>query len=326
MTVLNQVIKPEDLKPIIEAYYKLEIPRSIKLIHAGFNHSYHLTTGDRQFVLRVYLNNKYYIRSSGDFRFELELLIYLKTQRIPVATPVRNNQDEYLTCHAFDNKTRYFALFNYAAGEELNLTLNPDEVYQLGTIIAKLHQASDCFQSQYSRYRLDINNILVEPVQILKKSLSNDAKSKLDFFEPTYRKLLNRVELLTETKEKFGLIHGDLNKSNIYFDKEIGFTIFDFDHCGYGWRVYDLTPFWDVDAQLWQFFIEGYESIRIITHLEKDLIPTFAILRDIWDLGDILRMMPVWGEKPNSKYLDDCLKRLKNLSESSDSKKFSRSL
>ena len=322
--ILNQVVKPDDLKPIIEAYYKLEMPIFIKLIHAGFNYSYHLTTGAHQFVLRIYLNNKYYIRSSDDLRVELELLIYLKTQGIPVATPVKNNQDEYLSCCQFDNTARYFALFNYAAGEELNLALKPDKIYQLGTIIARFHQASDHLQKQYSRYSLDINNILVEPIQVLKNHLSNEAKSKLDFFEPTYRELLNRVNLLAETTENFGLIHGDLNETNIHFDKEIGFTIFDFDHCGYGWRVYDLTPFWDVDARFGQFFIEGYESIRIIPHLEKDLIPTFAILRDIWDMGDILRMMPVWGEKPDSRYLNVCLKRLNKLSKSSDLKKVSK--
>ena len=77
--ILNQVVKPDDLKPIIKAYYKLEMPIFIKLIQAGFNHSYHLTAGAHQFILRLYLNNKYYIRSSDDLRVELELLIYLKT-------------------------------------------------------------------------------------------------------------------------------------------------------------------------------------------------------------------------------------------------------
>ena len=56
--ILNQILEPDNLKPIIEAYYKLGMPIFIKLIHAGFNHSYHLTTGAHQFVLRIYLNNK----------------------------------------------------------------------------------------------------------------------------------------------------------------------------------------------------------------------------------------------------------------------------
>lgn len=107
-----------------------------------------------------------------------------------------------------------------------------------------------------------------------------------------------------------------MNETNIYFDQEIGFTIFDFDHCGYGWRAYDLTPFWDVYARLWQFFIKGYESIRIISQLEKEQIPTFAMLRNIWDMGDLLRMMPVWGEEPDSNYLNHCLERLEDISKS----------
>lgn len=63
---LNQIIKPNDLKPILKAYYNLSPPISIKLIRAGFNHNY-LIESDRQFVLRIYLNHKYYITSSADY-------------------------------------------------------------------------------------------------------------------------------------------------------------------------------------------------------------------------------------------------------------------
>lgn len=246
MTALYQIIKPNDLKPIVKAYYELKSPISVKLIRAGFNHNYRLNTGDRLLILRVYLNNKYYIRSPDDFRFELELLDYLNKQGIPVANPLKNHQNEYLSWGNFENKTRYFALFNYAVGTELNFRLKPDIIYQLGETIAKLHQATACFYCHYFRYSLDLNNILIEPIQILEKYLFEHNKNNLYFFQPTYRELLNRVESLTKTTENFGLIHGDLNESNIHFDKEAGFTIFDFDHCGYGWRAYDLTPFWDM--------------------------------------------------------------------------------
>lgn len=126
MTALNQVIKSNDLIPIVKTYYDLRPPICVELINAGFNHSYRVKTGDRLFVLRIYLNNKYYIRSSDDFRFELELLEYLKRQGIPVASPIKNNRSEFLSCCDFYNTTRYLALFNYAAGQEITLELKPE--------------------------------------------------------------------------------------------------------------------------------------------------------------------------------------------------------
>ena len=58
---------------------------------------------------------------------------------------------------------------------------------------------------------------------------------------------------------------------------------------------------------------EGYESIRLLSKLERELMPVFRKLRTIWDLGDILSMYAVWGGGPEDDYLEECVSRLKNM-------------
>ncbi len=57
------------------------------------------------------------------------------------------------------------------------------------------------------------------------------------------------------------------------------------------------------------------ESVRLLSDLEKQLMPTFVKLRWIWDIGDILSFMPLWGERPSDEYLAECVGRLHELME-----------
>lgn len=65
-------------------------------------------------------------------------------------------------------------------------------------------------------------------------------------------------------------------------------TLFDFDHCGYGWRAYDLAPFYHAPDALQKAFFQGYETLRPLTQGERDCLPIFAKLRMLWDAGDML--------------------------------------
>ena len=87
--------------------------------------------------------------------------------------------------------------------------------------------------------------------------------------------------------DEYGIIHGDLHLGNIHFN-ENQITLFDFDHCAYGWRAYDLvTSFFLPEAQRESFF-KGYETLRPLTQNERTMLPIFFKLRGLWDIGDVL--------------------------------------
>ena len=63
---------------------------------------------------------------------------------------------------------------------------------------------------------------------------------------------------------------------------------------GYGWRAYDICVYaWDesfqnekfMEGNTWKKYLEGYESVRPLSREEKEAIPAFAALRELWMIG-----------------------------------------
>jgi len=87
---------------------------------------------------------------------------------------------------------------------------------------------------------------------------------------------------------------------NQHFDQAGQLHLFDFDLCGYGWKIYDLAIFrWlqvsddDVGQTyfkalyrgrlfLWQAYLKGYQSISRLTVIELSLMKSLVQLRQIW--------------------------------------------
>jgi len=93
-----------------------------------------------------------------------------------------------------------------------------------------------------------------------------------------------KLEAFGKEKTRFGLIHADLRLANllIYGDE---IKVIDFDDCGFGWFLYDLAtsvsfiehmPYLDELIASW---LKGYSKIRLLTDEEKEMIPTFILMR-----------------------------------------------
>lgn len=107
----------------------------------------------------------------------------------------------------------------------------------------------------------------------------------------------------------YGMIHGDLHLGNVHFDGDVP-TIFDMDHCGHGWRAYDLAPIrMAFDDPTWDAFVRAYRERRElppgIEHIDD-----FARMRVLWDVGDLLAMQATWG---NTKISDQLRQQLPKL-------------
>lgn len=104
--------------------------------------------------------------------------------------------------------------------------------------------------------------------------------------QPT-ENLVDTVRALETSKDEFGIIHGDLHLGNIRFEGD-QVTFFDFDHCAYGWRAYDVGTLSFLPEAKFEKVIEGYESVRPLSEGERSSLPAFAKLRMLWDMGDML--------------------------------------
>ena len=112
---------------------------------------------------------------------------------------------------------------------------------------------------------------------------------------PTDRAARWRLRAAPWAPPASGLCHGDLHPGNVRFDAAGKPTLFDFDCCGYGWRVYDLAVFhWNIYMERrptrwrerrWEAFLRGYERVRALPGGLHECLPFFLVARQIWLLG-----------------------------------------
>jgi Ser/Thr protein kinase RdoA (MazF antagonist) len=274
------------------------------LIRRGFNDTYLLESSlidsiSKKYIFRVYLNHKYYIETPEEFQFELDLLEHLHKESIPVANALRMNDGGLLGTIPTALGERAFALFSYAEGEELSKdTMTIERCFLFGKTMADLHLAANSFQSTHKRYHLNLKYLVDEPLRLIAKKTNKDSvhfigeegseeiKNSLESLE-SIDHLVEAVRSLPCDQDEFGVIHADLHLGNIHF-QDNKLMLFDFDHCAYGWRAYDLAVSLFFPSDQRSSIIKGYESRRPLSKAERECLPVFADLRQLWDIGDTL--------------------------------------
>lgn len=294
MTPINIIIDNDRLKDIIANSYGISEPFDCKFIRRSFNDHYLIQTKNDRYVLRVYLNNKYYIKGINDFNFELDLLSFLASKVIPVSYPIRNKDGLFLSKFLNDNETRLITMFSYAEGIQINTLLENNLSVYFGENIANLHKVSNEFQSEHSRYKVDLNYLINEPLEMLQQYCSKHKLDNLNFFMPYAKYLYSQLQELPVNNEAYGIIHGDLNPSNIHVDNNGKITIFDFDHCAYGWRIHDLAVIKLCYApNTYEAIVDGYTSIISLSKTEKRLIELYTKTLTIRKYKDVLSMLKI---------------------------------
>jgi len=285
---MNTLLNSDEVLEFVSTNYSFEDPpRTCDLIRRGFNDTYIVVTGQEKYIFRVYLNGKYYIDSPEAFQFELDMLEYLRTQNVPVSYPIRMNNGDLLGWTPTDFGKRATALFSFAQGEEIiEEPATIEQVIKVGKTIAAFHLAANDFSSKHERYHLNLKYLVDEPLRLLKEDNSEQSQELLASLPPI-TELVDAVKTLSTDKDEYGIIHGDLHPGNMHFQGN-HITFFDFDHCGYGWRAYDLVPFYDAPDEYQTALLKGYESVRPLSKGERDCLPTFIHLRMLWDEGDLL--------------------------------------
>lgn len=304
---MNTLLTYADVLDLLNTEYSsLGEARNCKLLRRGFNDSYLVGIGSEWYIFRVYLNHKYYIESPDAFQFELDLLDHLYGAGIPVAPAKRRNNNELLGWTTTALGERAFALFSYAAGDVLTMkSITPELCFLVGKTTAELHLAANSFQSEHSRYHLDRRFLVDEPLKAVAqqrdKALRTISEQDIEELDkmissmPPIEELIETITSLDVSGDEFGIIHSDLHPGNIHFHGD-QITLFDFDHCAYGWRAYELAITEFMPNSQKTEFLKGYESTRSLSEGERSCIPVFAKLRQLWDIGDSLAIKPVQAE------------------------------
>jgi Ser/Thr protein kinase RdoA (MazF antagonist) len=293
---VRSLLHPDDLASLVADEYEVAAPVTVALLRLGFNDTYVVTDGGGgRWALRVYLNDKYWIRSDSDLRCELELLEHLALAGRPVVRPVRCCSGDLLGRLTAPEGARCFALFGFVPGRSADdRTLDLNTRHALGAEIARLHVAMDGFRSDRGRYHLDAD-LLVGMALTELRAIGAEQSAAYGEYERLALLVKDYLAGLDQDGPAYGLIHADIHPGNVLLAPTGEFTLIDFDHCGFGWRAYDLTNFYvgpgasDDARKEWAALLDGYESVRPFAPAERDAIPVLTACRGLWDAGDWLR-------------------------------------
>lgn len=260
-------------------------PTGISLIASGHNDTYAVDADGIRFAFRVYGQDKSWIRGAGDLRFELDLLTHLRAERAPVSFPIELRSGDTLGVSQSSAGNRYFALYSWCPGRTIDTKdLTLPEAARLGAALASIHVGADSFRSPHSRYLLDEQTLLTRSLQRMRPRLDRACPDDASFIESCAAQAGDRLRVFDPGPAGWGVIHGDPQVLNCHFTDDGAVRFFDFDHCGFGWRAYDIAYcLRHTNAagerrgeEIRSALVDGYNSVRPMSQAEYQMLPTLG--------------------------------------------------
>ena len=267
---------------LIQENYDISVDATCKYYVLGLHDNYLIECGKNKFIFRIYRNDW---RTDEEIKFELEFLSYCKQKKLNVAAPVPCKNEKLTVDIDCPEGSRIGVLFNYADGYPVVNSISLEEFRLLGASVANLHVNTTSFTTQYIRPSLDTPYLLDNSLSLIKPFLN---ATQHEYLLDIRSKIYDGISKLSKENSDYGICVGDINLSNFHLNEKNEITHFDFDQCGYGYRVFELGKFIssvpndETKEDKVSSFLEGYESIRTITDIERTVIPHFEVASIIW--------------------------------------------
>ncbi len=178
---------------------------------------------------------------------ELAWLAALDAAGLCVAKPLTTQDGALFVAGEAHGTTYHAALFAVLSGTlHTPDTLTLDAVAQVAELVAGLHRLPFVPDTAFERPRLDAHALFapngIYPLVDEAALFSSQQRAVMDEVAARVQAAMSVLETLPEA---FGLIHGDLLLPNLLFSAGRACAL-DFEYCGWGVYLYDLTPL------LWQ--------------------------------------------------------------------------
>lgn len=223
--------------------YDLKI-RSLDFINHGENATFRVKSTDGEFLLRIHRKDYH---SKEAILEELSWLKHLANSspelKSLIPQPLKSSKGQFLE---FDKTNqlpggRHFALLKWTYGRFIWKSVTPRHMFQLGKLIAKLHQNRPKSATLNRRY-WDSEGLVGKVPKFGSLQKLNGVNSSDQRLINTCRTQLYRRLKKYEMKhpDRMGMIHADLHFGNL-INTQNGLAAIDFDDCGFGFNVYDLA-------------------------------------------------------------------------------------
>lgn len=264
--------------------YSVEEATSCQLWHRGLSDVYLIETSKTRYVLRI---SHTHWRSKAEIDFELELLVFLQEQHIPVASPLVTKTGDLCIEIQAPEGLRYAALFGYAPGQIAQGDLDQEQGYTLGETVAKIHQVATDFQPRSQRQPLTLDYLLDDSLEVISPFL-RDRISDLNYLISVIEEIKTQLQDIPKEQPYWSICWGDPHSGNAHFTEDNHVTLFDFDQCGYGWRAFEIAKFLQTSLRTGMHrkardaFLEGYQTVQTVTPEELNGLQAFTQTAHIW--------------------------------------------
>ena len=270
--------------------------REVSWLGYSNNAVFKVATAGGDFVLRLHAPGPV---TSARLRSELAWLRHIRQQSdllapfpLPVADTAMEDSLVALAHPQLPPPHQVIAcLFAYMPGDgKAAQALTQDDVCAVGRYLAQLHTGGQ-FQppGDFDRPRLDADGFFADDSPYA-SSREGDALTAPQL--AVCREVAQAVEAamtrLAQLPGSFGLIHGDLLAKNVLFSAD-GVAALDFEHCAWGYFVYDLAPLlWQLKGERPQDYAHlkaalwaGYASLRPQAKREREYLETLIVARQL---------------------------------------------
>jgi len=258
---------------------------NIELICNGENVTYKLSTGQKNYAIRVTDENH---RKEEQIIAELDWITYLSQNQISVAKPLELEKQVYHKKTSKGLKTYYTSIFEWANGKifEKEFHLNKNTIKKIGSYLGRMNALTKNYETSHlikKRKLWEDSRHVIKATNLIAKANSKLTSSWLEA-----KKWYDSLE---KNHESYGLCHIDLHTGNFHITNENLITAFDFDDASYCFFTYDIViPLMRLHSnqtstfsyeKIEEYFLEGYLEENSLDQIWIERIPSFIRLRDI---------------------------------------------
>ncbi|MEY3663816.1 MAG: hypothetical protein RI919_1332 [Actinomycetota bacterium] len=251
----GQVLKHYDLGEVTE----------IESINHEYNSTFAISTADgNRYALRININSH---RSTANALAELEFINHLKANTdLNFASPIANLSGDYFTVVSNEEmgKALLSVLFSWLEGQELGGEPAEEQLFALGAVMAKMHDAAAGFELSKDAELPNLRDVLWLTDDLLTTEASQLSSEDQALVRAGLGKIDGVIEGLFE-RDSVRLIHADMHGWNLIWH-DGALSVFDFDDCGIGLPIQDIyTALYYLDTPEQDAALKsGYASVRPI--------------------------------------------------------------
>ncbi|SFV04096.1 Ser/Thr protein kinase RdoA involved in Cpx stress response, MazF antagonist [Polaromonas sp. YR568] len=292
---------------LVQAGYGLGEVVGSEFLRRSFNQVYRLEFASGQRVVARLCAER--PRGGPNVMFEAAALEHWAQVGCQVSRCVTTATGEIAIQVPLPEGARMLMLFEYLEGEFTGESTADVKAFAHG--LAALHQGGESYRGPESAYVLDLNYLLLRPLEGLLR-----APSMTGGLRPQFEKLGLRLydDILAMGELSRVICHGDAHGQNNFVTTDAEgqrqAIFFDFDEVGpgylayelavYPWNLYPRAPDGEVSSKAemqWKNFISAYRDRRPVADADLAAISRFMAVRQFWLLGEYAGRVPVWGSQ-----------------------------